>query len=177
MNQKGFTLIELLVAIAIIGVLASVILTSLSSAREQANVARVKSDLQSIRTAMELLANDTGKRPGGYSTNRCAHSGIARQDGNAIYIDNPHAGLVNAEPGKFPGWNGPYIAEGITDPWGQPYIYDSIYKCNGGENNCTGTESQWFAVIHSGGPNGSSFSQYDSDNIALVICENRTNRN
>lgn len=167
--MRGFTLIELLVVIAIIGVLSSIVLASLSDARESARIARVKADLQSIRTAMELLANDTGLRPGGYPTNRCASSSTDQEEGNAIFIDSPHAGLVNEEPGKFPGWNGPYIAADMEDPWGNPYIHDSYYECNGGENNCDG--GQWFTVIYSGGPNGSGFNQYDSDNIALVICE------
>jgi prepilin-type N-terminal cleavage/methylation domain-containing protein len=59
-KQKGFTLIELLVAIAIIGLLSSVVLTSLSEARARARDARRKSDLDQIRTALIMYYDTHG---------------------------------------------------------------------------------------------------------------------
>ena len=56
----GFTLIELLVVVAIIGVLASVVLVSLNSARDKARYARVISDLKQIALAAELDFNIYG---------------------------------------------------------------------------------------------------------------------
>ena len=50
---RGFTLIELLVVVAIIGVLASVILVALNSARYKSKDARIISDVLQIRTQME----------------------------------------------------------------------------------------------------------------------------
>src|ERR1700732_5233360 len=57
---RGFTLIELLVVIAIIGLLASIILASLNTARQKGRDARRLADLKEMANAMELANNGTG---------------------------------------------------------------------------------------------------------------------
>lgn len=61
MSQKrGFTLIELLVVIAIIGILASVVLASLNSARNKGSDAKVESQMAQIRSAAEIYYTSNG---------------------------------------------------------------------------------------------------------------------
>ena len=62
-DPNGFTLIELLVVIAIIGVLASIIMVSLSTARAKGRDARRISDVKSIQLALEEYYNDNLKYP------------------------------------------------------------------------------------------------------------------
>lgn len=62
-GQRGFTLIELLVVIAIIGILSSVVLASLNSARVKARDARRVADLKQIQIALELWYDTNGQYP------------------------------------------------------------------------------------------------------------------
>ena len=58
--RKGFTLIELLVVVAIVGVLASIVLSSLNSARGKGGDAAIKANLANMRSQAEILFSDWG---------------------------------------------------------------------------------------------------------------------
>lgn len=62
-DKKGFTLIELLVVVAIIGLLSSVVLTSLNSARGKARDARRIADLSQMQLAVELFYDSNNRYP------------------------------------------------------------------------------------------------------------------
>ena len=59
--KRGFTLIELLVVIAIIGILASVVLASLNTARDKGADAAVKSNLNNSRAQAELFYDNNSR--------------------------------------------------------------------------------------------------------------------
>ena len=63
MNKKGFTLIELLVVVAIIGLLATLSIVALNSARARSRDAKRVADIKQVQTALELYYNDFGSYP------------------------------------------------------------------------------------------------------------------
>ncbi|MFH1979046.1 MAG: type II secretion system protein [Patescibacteria group bacterium] len=76
-RKKGFTLIELLVVIAIIGILASVVLASLNSARKKSRDARRVADIKQIQLALELYFDANSTYPVGTSLAALAPDYIA----------------------------------------------------------------------------------------------------
>ena len=58
--NRGFTLIELLVVIAIIGILASVVLASLNSARDKGADAAIKSTINNVRAQAAIYFENNG---------------------------------------------------------------------------------------------------------------------
>lgn len=87
--RKGFTLIELLVVIAIIGILSAVVLSSLNTARNKGNDARVQKQLGQFRNtaALYLSANGTyGSAYGsGATSGTCPTTGGAQNSGSLLH--------------------------------------------------------------------------------------------
>lgn len=82
-TDRGFTLIELLVVIAIIGILSSVVLASLNTARNRGSDAAIQSQMTNIRTQAEIFY-DTGNTYGTAGTSCTA----------AVFADTQIAALI-----------------------------------------------------------------------------------
>ena len=96
---RGFTLIELLVVIAIIGILSSVVLASLNTARTKGNYAAVKSNLSTIQTQAEL---DYDAAPNSYGTTPTAGTCT----GTGMFADSRRKREATATWKHQPSWPG-----------------------------------------------------------------------
>ena len=84
---RGFTLIELLVVIAIIGILSSVVLASLNTARGKGAAAAVKSNLNNMRAQAELYYDNNSNSYGTFAVATCpvaVTAGSLYNDANII---------------------------------------------------------------------------------------------
>ena len=93
-KNKGFTLIELLVVIAIIGILSSVVLASLSSARDKGKDAAVKSQLSSMRTQSELFVASTFDNPEFICTKTLTLNGFGGTSGPGLLKATPDSAAM-----------------------------------------------------------------------------------
>ncbi len=106
MNKKGFTLIELLVVIAIIGLLSTLAVVALGSAREKANDSKRLSDLKQVQTALELFYTDFNHYPtstaaitlGGASSDCLSKTIETGFLAKTSCGNNPYMGLVPEDP-------------------------------------------------------------------------------
>jgi general secretion pathway protein G len=120
-KNKGFTLIELLVVVAIIGILSSVVLSSLTSARDKAKYTSAKVDIDQLKKSMFMFKIDKGELPPlGDLCSACSNPP------NSTWTLTVDA-LVN----------GGYLSGRIDkDPWGNYYGYDDN-DCNSGQNSAS----------------------------------------
>ncbi len=135
-NEKGFTLIELLVVIGIIGLLSTLAVVALGSAREKARDSKRLSDMKQVQTALELYFTDTNAYPAGGITlgvdATCLTSAGFVSGTDCTGATSTYMGLLPSDP--TPGQTYEYSATGTS-----PNTYAMTATLEGQVNDLSGT--------------------------------------
>ncbi len=145
-TKKGFTLIELLVVIAIIGVLSSVVLASLNTARSKGNDAGVKANLNTIVTQAALYLSENSNvygvfNNGSGAADACPTTGTGSVFHDATIMRAIASALVDSSGGTATclSTNAAY-AVAVTRPVGATSS-PSTYWCADSTGNRCGVNS------------------------------------
>lgn len=105
LGQAGFTLIEIMVVVVILGILAALVAPNVMRRIDDAQIAKVKQDLQALQTALNLYRMDNFKYP-------------TTEQGLQALVSKPDDPTLR-------NWKqGGYLNGGLRrDPWGNDYIY------------------------------------------------------
>ena len=106
-GESGVTLIEMMVVLVIIGIVAALIVPNVIGRPDEARVAVVKSDIRTVAASLEMYRLDARSYP-------------TTQQGLKALIEKPTETPVPESWAK-----GGYLPTLPTDPWGNPYIYQS----------------------------------------------------
>jgi general secretion pathway protein G len=104
--KRGFTLVEILIVVVILGILAAIVIPQFSDASEQAKESSLVSDLQTMRSQIELY--------------KVQHSGALPGEGGAS-VEEALTGLtdVSGDTASAPGAGvyGPYVQKLPLNPF------------------------------------------------------------
>lgn len=100
-EEEGFSLIELLVVVVILGILASIGISTFGDAADKAKYNTAKTNMATFKTCLEKFKLDVGRYP------------ETTEGLESLVVD----------PGE-PGWAGPYYSSTkMQDPWGRDFLY------------------------------------------------------
>lgn len=149
-KKRGFTLIELLVVISIIGLLSSVVLASLNTARIKARDTSRLSALHQLQTALELYHSQYGQYPAPFfSTCTNANNGVAANltflftcAGSTLpnFIPRP-VELTNTTLGAS------YVRGADTHSYGLQVSFELLPTCKTGIGNVLPSNVDWSGYV------------------------------
>ncbi len=105
-RHSGFTLIEIMVVVVILAVLGALVVPNILGKVDTARVTAAKTDINSIRTALDLYRLDNFN----YPTTEQGLQALVKQPADPTITNYPPHGYLPTLP---------------KDPWGNPYVYVS----------------------------------------------------
>jgi len=138
MRTKGFTLVEILIVVVILGILAAIVIPQFTDASTQARESSLASDLQTLRSQIELYkVQHKDKLPGTVSgvTFVQAITGLTDIDGNVA--------ASGAKPGDV-GVYGPYMKSIPYNPFNNKNTVEVVNDASAGVGDGGTKDGWWF---------------------------------
>jgi len=169
-KNKGFTLIELLVVISIIGMLSTVILASLQTARTKALYAKARIELRQLGRIISYVGFSTDKSLGSISNSFNSMSSCTGNlrnipSGSQCYQQFSTL-LTNLDVYAKTAYTG--VTNLVRDPWGSPYLidenegeYDNIANNIANPQYCSLAPFNLVLYTGTGVPPGNSYEKND----------------
>jgi general secretion pathway protein G len=133
-KRSGFTLVEILIVVVILGILAAIVIPQFSDASEQAKDATLVSDLQTVRSQIQLYKlHHNAKLPG-------VTGGAGFIDAMTKYTDVDGKLATTQAPG---GGFGPYLLKMPDNPY-KPLESDANEVSLGTGNPPGDNSSGWY---------------------------------
>lgn len=155
--NKGFTLIELLITIVIIGVLATISVSTFNNYIENAKISAAQAEMSQFQKALQIANSLTEKSAREITGSN--NSGVNCTYGLAWYNELSCTTKWNDALEKISIASQIELSGLETDPWGKSYIFDE----NEGEYGSTDCRNDF---IISRGPNEQ---RYGGDDIQFTI--------
>jgi general secretion pathway protein G len=102
-RNQGFTLVEILIVVIILGILAAIVIPQFTEASNDARTSALSSDLQTVRSQLELYKVQHLEAYPGMTTG----SFVATEFVNQLTSRTNQAGAVGTDPNSYP--LGPYL--------------------------------------------------------------------
>ena len=106
-SQNGFTCVEILVVILVAGLLATIIIRSLTGASDKAKRTQARADMAELKKALDRYYTDNGYYP-------------TTDQGLRALGTPPTSGIL-----PLVYYSGGYVERLPKDPWGNPYFYQN----------------------------------------------------
>ena len=136
-KRNGFTLVEILIVVVILGILAAIVIPQFSDASEEAKLSSLVSDLQTIRSQIQLYKiqhshGDSLNIPG------TAVTGLDFEESMTTYTKANGTSATPQAPDPCGGVYGPYLQKIPTNPFDDS---DTVTSSTGA---APGTGAGWF---------------------------------
>ena len=135
-KNKGFTLVEILIVVIILGILAAIVIPQFTTASEDARRSALASDLQSLRSQIELYKiqhHDRGPNIAADGTEDAdADNFVSRMTGAT-----DEWGAIDADGGK-----GPYMQEFPSNPFADTDVQQTVSLAD--DKPADGTAAGWW---------------------------------